>query len=212
MTFISWILRFLFGRQFLQTIKYLVTAFMGRLVVGLLLLIGGLVYGSFSHQIHFIKVNAMPVGRAIASSTADQYYLDAGNGYYYSIASKNFGQSPGSLGFDNQTKLISLVYSDEPHTFHVTLSNQTTVNGNYYDVISVHFLPADSQQEQVLENSYYTAHPDGYFVNNWIPWGAILIGAGLVVILVSIVYNKLTAAPKPKFKINTQPRIFIIPD
>lgn len=171
----------------------LVTTSVGWILLGTGLLIGGLIWGSTSHQVSYIAGNRGAYNVFLDSGFI--YFQQEQTNNYYVINTVDF--SPSIAGVIDSSSLIytpgqpnvpSLVYVPGKFTF---IARNDTIHVNYSGVSTIinfaHPIEQITLNGTVYTSDEYLAFPHGYMINNW-PYAGSLMGLGAVFIGFSIFF------------------------
>ena len=197
----------------LRMIIFIFSTFFGRLIVGVLLLVIGIVYGLGSHNVAYQLVQQqgptdLIYGNALQGE--DYYYHVDGTNAYYDIHAADFSPFPVPGTFTNKNVLLRI---EEGSTGSVsgTLNDGTTFSGIGYKVVQ--FVLVDTQGQQNFTTEEYRDHPDGYYDNQWIV-GGIAAGLGFLLIAITVLLrifsilsgNSKVSTDKSFVSLNSTPR------
>lgn len=150
----------------------------GRLLVGSLLVLGGIIYGLSSHHVNYVSV---PQGSYQVTAMTDGTYgfsLD-GTDTYYLVHPADFSPVPDDTVFKNTDGIGDIIYKDEdPQSFVMHHDDGTQVNSQELTVVSFILTSSKDQKEYRFTTSDYLTHPDGFDDNRW-PVGALVAALGL---------------------------------
>ena len=172
----------------LRMIIFIFATFFGRLIVGMLLLVVGIVYGLGSHNVVYQVVQQqgptdLIYGNALQGE--DYYYHIGGTNAYYDIHAADFSPFPVPDTFTNESVILRI---EESSTGSVsgTLNDGTTFSGTGYKVVQ--FVLADTQGQQIFTTEEYRNHPNGYYDNLWLV-GGIVASLGFLLIAITLLFR-----------------------
>ncbi|GCE12556.1 hypothetical protein [Tengunoibacter tsumagoiensis] len=160
----------------------------GRITTGVLLIIGGMIYGITSHQIVYRHI----------TGNFKIHVLDDGNDYfedlnaqtktYYAVDSANFTPYPEGEILTNGVAVTSLTYvADAHYSINIELANAPSLVGTAYTAVQ---FTMESQGSAPSSYAFadYSQHPDGYYDNHW--WvGGIFAGFGVLFLYAALMIH-----------------------
>ncbi|HYL44135.1 MAG TPA: hypothetical protein VEU97_12170 [Ktedonobacteraceae bacterium] len=150
----------------------------GLIIIGILLLAGGLIYGTTSHQSSYSRVSQGTIAH-ILSGNGTGYLQMKDSSTLYVINQSDFSPAVTDNTFsDGDT--ITFVYSpDKTSDINVSATNSSTqMQGTGYTVEQI-TLTSDPGGQKVFTTSDYAKNPNGYYSNNWTV-GGIIAALGLL--------------------------------
>jgi len=171
--------------------RILLTNRWGLTIVGLALLIGGLIWGFSSHQVHYIQINnASPdtYDLGTGESSGNLYINVKGSDNYYVGFASDFTVSSDDL---SNTASFSMIARDDTSSLDPPLNadDGSTID----DAHKIEQLVLKDQNGSVIHTyttTEFTANPNGLDENNWLKaiWlvliGLIVAGAALILPMV----------------------------
>ncbi|GCE05020.1 hypothetical protein [Dictyobacter aurantiacus] len=156
----------------------LLRSHVGRLAVGGLLILGGIIYGLTSHHVNYVPV---PQGKYHVTAMTDGTYgfvLD-GTDTYYIVHPTDFNPVPDDNAFKNTDGIGEVLYKDEdPQSFVMHNDDGSQVNSQELTVVSFTLTSSKDQKEYRFTTGDYLSHPDGFDDNRW-PVGVLVAALGL---------------------------------
>ncbi|GCE18985.1 hypothetical protein KDK_27850 [Dictyobacter kobayashii] len=151
---------------------------MGRLAIGIAIILGGILYGVSSHQVNY---KAVPEGKYQIVPMSDGTYgfvLD-GTDTYYIVHPTDFTPMPDDNSFTNTDGIGEIFYKDEdPQSFIMNQKDGSQVNSQELTVVSFSLTSSKDQRIDRYASSGYLANPDGFYDNRW-PVGILVAALGL---------------------------------
>jgi hypothetical protein len=179
-----------FSLALLRMIVFIFSTVVGRLIIGALLLIGGIVYGLGSHDIVYQWVQQQGSANIISGNALqgeDYYYHIPGSNTYYAIHAADFSPYPLPDTFENETASLQ-IEAGSAHSVSGTLNDGTTFSGTAYKV--VHFVLMDTQGQHVFTTQEYRDHPASYYTDQWLIGGTVTI-LGFLLIAITLIFHLL---------------------
>lgn len=173
------------------------TIFAIPLILGILLVVTGIIYGSNSHQ---------TIYQTTAQNTIAHYLSDGKTGYVqlsdsptlYMVDESSFTPPIKGLNTFRDGDKIALVFSPGDTTsVDKTSTLGTHLQGTAYKVVQITAF-TDNGSQTVYSTSEYTTHPQGMYQNTW-GVGIGLIVLGLLLALCSLFYFLPQKQPRPAF-------------
>jgi len=158
------------------------------IIFGTLLLMGGLYYGTTSHQVNFQSVGKGTVAHYLFSGNHGSAYLQmSGSDDVYIVPS--FLNTTYFKGSDTLQAgdTISFVYRTDGTTYIDSTDGNTHLSGDAYSIIELTYYAPDGN-ERIAEDSAYGDNPNGFYQNNW-PTGGEFGAVGLFILLVTLLLS-----------------------
>lgn len=159
----------------------------GWLVVGIIMVIGGLIWGLTSHQVTYANSQQNASYHiAIGESTGNVYINADGSSDYFAAFSGDFSPAITQSDIDNSTA-ISFIARTDTSTLNPALNapNGSTVN-DAHKVEKLVFYDKNGNIQKTFTTAEYLANPNGFNDNEWLKAIWLVLG-GLVVTILSIV-------------------------
>jgi hypothetical protein len=157
----------------------------GLILVGILLIIGGLIYGSIPQKTPYQNITKAFMAHYLSGRGIGYMQLEKSPTLYI----VNEGQFLPSFSADylnNGNVLISFLYrTDETTSIDASNGNNVHLIGPAYTVEQITLYHQFGQPPQVFSTSEYYQNPKGYYLHSWITGialsllGLIFIGLGL---------------------------------
>lgn len=161
---------------------------LGFIIFGALLLIGGLYYGTTSHQVNFQSVGKGTVAHYLFSGDHGSAYLQmSGSNDVYIVPSfldTTYFKGSNTLQAGDT---ISFVYRTDGTTYVDSTDGNTRLAGDAYTIIELTYYAPDGN-ERIAEDSSYGDNPNGFYQNNW-PTSGIFGAVGLFILLVILLLS-----------------------
>lgn len=161
----------------LRLLWFLLSTRVGNLLAAAGLLVGGLLWGLTSHQVHF--QSAPPITWFQDYSSDDGYdYVQINHGrQFYVIKDADFSPYPGGVFLDTRPRLLSLIYeSDAQQPVELNLESGERLTGSGYRVVAFS-LVTDTGQPYTFTTPDYRAYPQGFYDDHWpLATGLLLVG------------------------------------
>ncbi|WP_376794507.1 hypothetical protein [Thermogemmatispora sp.] len=155
-------------RALLRLLWFLLSTRVGNLVAACGLLVGGLIWGLTSHQVHYEA--APPITSFVVYSSQEEgydYVRINGGILFFIIRESDFSPYPGRVFEQMQPSLRSLVYeSDSPQAVELDLDNGQHVSGSGYPVVAFTVV-TETGQVSAFTTAGYRAHPHGFYDDHW---------------------------------------------
>lgn len=161
---------------------------LGFIIFGTLLLMGGLYYGTTSHQVNFQSVGKGTVAHYLSGDHGSAYIQMSGSDDVYIVPSflHTIYIKGGDTLQDGDT--ISFVYRTDGTTYIDGTDGITHLSGDAYSIIELtYYVPGGN--EQIAEDIAYGDNPNGFYQNNW-PTGGEFGAVGLVILLVVLLLSR----------------------
>ena len=156
----------------------------GLILVGILLIIGGLIYGSIPQKTPYQNITKAFMAHYLSGRGIGYMQLEKSPTLYI----VNEGQFLPAFSADylnNGNVLISFLYrTDETTSIDASSSNNVHLIGPAYTVEQITLYHQFGQQPQVFSTFEYYQNPKGYYQHNWMTaialslLGLVLIGLG----------------------------------
>jgi hypothetical protein len=157
----------------------------GLILVGILFIIGGLIYGSIPQKTPYQNITKAFMAHYLSGRGIGYMQLEKSPTLYI----VNEGQFLPTFSADylnNGNVLISFIYrTDETTNIDASSNNNVHLIGPAYTVEQITLYHQFGQPPQVFSKSEYYQNPKGYYLHSWITGialsllGLIFIGSGL---------------------------------
>ncbi len=175
----------------------LFTRRLGLIIIGLLLLIGGAIYGATSHQVAYQSVARGSIAHYLSDGTTGYLQME-GSPALYVINEHDFTPAINGTSTFADGDSISFIYrTDSTNDVDQTSTLGTHLVGKAYTVVQITAF-ASSSGQTAYTTSAYNQNPNGFYENNWLVGGGLLL-VGLAIaglaFVVSMVRGKNKAQP-----------------
>ncbi|GER84072.1 hypothetical protein KTAU_27090 [Thermogemmatispora aurantia] len=151
----------------LRLLWFLISTRVGNLLAAAGLLIGGLLWGMTSHQVHFQNAPTIAWFQDYSSDEGYDYVQINHSQQFYVIKDADFSPYPGGVFTDTQPRLLSLVYeSDAQQPVELNLQNGERLTGSGYRVVAFSLVTRDGQP-YTFTTADYRAYPRGFYDDHW---------------------------------------------
>jgi len=155
----------------------------GRIALGTLLVIGGIIYGTTSHQVSYQESKEQGKYEILVSQdNANEYYIHfEGSDTYYIVHGGDFSPHVNSDVFNKGGNLTALTYKSDSESIDAKKTDGTKLTGTGYNVELFGLADNNGQNERTFKNEEYIQHPGGFYDNRW-PVGGAVAALGLLLI------------------------------
>ncbi|MBX5448755.1 MAG: hypothetical protein IRZ24_01695 [Thermogemmatispora sp.] len=162
----------------LRLLWFLLSTRVGNLLAAAGLLVGGLLWGLTSHQVHYQAVPPISWFRVYSSDDGYDYVQINHGQQFYVIKDADFSPYPGGVFLDTRPRLLSLIYeSDAQQPVELNLKEGERLTGSGYRVVAFS-LVTGSGQPYTFTTADYRASPRGFYDDHW-PLATWLLLAGV---------------------------------
>lgn len=152
----------------------------GWYILGTILAIVGISVGATSHTVAYQTVSSGSFTPNIVDNGTDYLQLNNGSTYYV-INESDFTPTFNGATFFKQSVDISLIARTDSQSVDVSLTDGSHLQGDGYTVEQIVLLNSNGQPQQTYTSSEYTQNPHGFYENDWIGGGALLV-LGLIAV------------------------------
>jgi hypothetical protein len=170
---------------------FLLTRRWGLFILGILLLLGGTIWGLTSHQVTYQTSQQGVTYHIAIGETSGNVYINPDSSSDYFVAFKSDFNPPISQNDIDSSNTIDFVARTDTNSLDPALkTNGTTIN-DAHKIEKLIFYDKNGNVQQTFTTAEYKASPNGFNDNEWIKaiWlvivGFILAGAALVVPMVT---------------------------
>lgn len=173
------------GCNTIMLILYGLTKLWGWNILGILLVIGGFIYGFTSHQVSYAAIDKASLTPYFIKGGTD-YFQEKGGSTYYILNENDFSPAFKRGDFFDSEGFTFIIRTDAENV-DVTLSDNTQLTGSGYQIEEITFFYNNGQDQQVFRTSEYAQHPQGFYEDHWtIGKTLIYIGFPLSIITLCI--------------------------
>lgn len=163
-----------------------VTTRIGWLIIGLLAIGGGLIYGYTSHQVNYTLVNHGNVEPLFVSGGTDYFHV-VHTPTYYLVDEQSFTPTFSGQAFSSVCAGGMDIFAEtNGQSLDVTLTNDgkdTEYQGTSFKVVAIDCFDPSGQPTQQFLTSEYQQHPAGFREDHWpIAQIAIYCGIGIAIV------------------------------
>ncbi len=174
------------GLELLALIVVAITTRIGWLIIGLLAIIGGIVYGYTGHQVSYTLVNHGDIQPLFVDGGTDYFHV-VHTTTYYQVDEKSFTPTFTGQAFSNDCARMDIRAETSGQSLDVTLTNDgkdTEYQGTSYKVVEIDCFDQSGYTTQQFVTSEYQQHPHGFDDNHW-PIAHIIIYCGIGVTIIA---------------------------
>jgi hypothetical protein len=173
-----------------RSVMFFFTNAVGRIILGLACLIGGLYYGVTSRTITYQQVELSNYSGDVELQSSTIYIQDQNTHDLYLI---NFGDFTEFFDYPELNQhIIILTYDATPSPINITTADGTKIQGTGFHVLKVAILNDNYGVTKTFATKQYTAHPTSYFDDRWL-YGSIPITIGLFFLLFTLIGPTIAA-------------------
>lgn len=151
----------------------------GWLALGLLLAIGGTIFGFTSHRISYQSIGHGDFTPYVVNGGTD-YLQQSNSSTYYIIHESDFSPTFHFSQLTNSSTGFTMIAQSNTENVDVTFTDNTHLSGTGYEIEEISLLDSNGQNAQVFKTSEYNQSPYGFYQNNWL-LGSIGIVVGLLI-------------------------------
>lgn len=170
-------------------IRLLARSLWGRIVLCAILVLFGIAIGASSQQVNYIQSSNNTQYEVSTGHTSGNLYLHAsGSDEYYVGFNSDFTVSQDVL---NNFASVNFIARSDTSTLDNPLntSNGSTIN-DAHKIEKIVFMDGQGNVLATYTASEYTANPNGFYNNEWLPASAMIV-LGLVILVVPLFWTRL---------------------
>lgn len=151
------------------------------IILGVVLLCAGILYGIGSHQVTYQNVGQGTVAHYL-SLDGTGYLQMSGSPDLYAVKENDFTPKINSTTTLRDSDTISFTYDPtDTQNIDETSTLGTHLVGSAANVVSITLTNADTNQTTTFSTTQYTQNPQGFYKNDWLIGGFVCL-VGLIVI------------------------------
>jgi hypothetical protein len=179
-----------------RLVMFLLTRRWGLFILGILLLLGGAIWGLTSHQVTYqTSQQGVTYHIAIGETSGNVYINPDGSADYFVAFKSDFTPPISQSDIDNSNTIDFVARTDTSSLDPALQTNGNTIN-DAHKIEKLIFYDKNGTIQQTFTTAEYQASPNGFNDNEWIKAIWLLI-AGLILAGAALIVPMVTRKPQP---------------
>jgi hypothetical protein len=183
-----------------QLVLLLFTNPWGRVMLGLCMLTGGLIWGLQSHQVTYVQGGQGVYHTFLTQDNGYVLFQQDATDNYYVMHIPDYSPPVDTATILNDMRTtgnFSFIASSELVTIDATVVGTGASIGHAHPIEKVVFYDASHQNSLTYVSSEYVRNPNGYTINTW-PYASPLMLAGALCIILSLLFLRRSQERKKR--------------